>query len=217
MDGSCPSGGVCFGLIDRHFAVPFCLDGDMLVCRGVHVVPTVRSSIRRSAAAATLADVLTAAGRGGARVDGVPKKLSRFCAELRTQTFQKFSIDCQFYKRTDSQSWRVRTSLSYEFRTGSMAYLCLSLRPSSSWQSLTLGRSFCVHTSFLCTHVFANILTSFGRRPWISPLERYQCASYLSLPLTAMVEGIGDDPALVDSFLDPDAMTSALLPAVGSR
>lgn len=55
------------------------------------------------------------------------------------------------------------------------------------------------------------------RRPWISPMERARCASSLGLPLTAMVEGIGDDPALVDSFLDPDAMTSALLPAIGSR
>lgn len=55
------------------------------------------------------------------------------------------------------------------------------------------------------------------RRPWISPLERSRCAAWLSLPFTAMIEGIGDDPALVDTSTDPDAMTSALLPAVGSR
>ncbi|CAN0552943.1 unnamed protein product, partial [Ectocarpus sp. 12 AP-2014] len=55
------------------------------------------------------------------------------------------------------------------------------------------------------------------RRPWISPLERSHCAASLELPLTAMIEGIGDDPALVDTSTDPDAMTSAVLPAVGSR
>lgn len=55
------------------------------------------------------------------------------------------------------------------------------------------------------------------RRPWISPLERSHCAAKLNLPLTAMVEGIGDDPALADTSGDPDAMTSALLPAVDSR
>lgn len=58
---------------------------------------------------------------------------------------------------------------------------------------------------------------SRNRRPWIAPLERSRCAASLSLPLTAMIEAIGDDPALVDTTGDPDAMTSALLPAVGSR
>lgn len=55
------------------------------------------------------------------------------------------------------------------------------------------------------------------RRPWIAPLERSRCAAALSLPFTAMMEGIGDDPALVDTLGDPDALTSALLPAAGSR
>ena len=32
-----------------------------------------------------------------------------------------------------------------------------------------------------------------------------------------MIEAIGDDPALADTSGDPDAMTSALLPAVDSR
>ena len=64
----------------------------------------------------------------------------------------------------------------------------------------------CLYVPALCT-----------RRPWISPLERSHCAAQLNLPLTAMVEGFGDDPALVDTSGDPDAMTSALLPAVDSR
>ncbi|CAM9250646.1 unnamed protein product [Scytosiphon promiscuus] len=55
------------------------------------------------------------------------------------------------------------------------------------------------------------------RRPWIAPLERSRCAASLLLPFAAMMEGIGDDPALLDTTGDPDAMTSALLPAVGSR
>lgn len=69
----------------------------------------------------------------------------------------------------------------------------------------------------VCLSAYRMIRARQSRRPWISPLERSHCAFKLDLPLTAMIEGIGDDPALADTSGDPDAMTSALLPAVDSR